>query len=257
MGGTALERRREAEDRPGRGEGVARSVVRPRVYFEIPKYRDHRGNSEALRRVSLPMIAVGDILTLTMWETEAPFPTSVARVPPKERFGLEPMTTRNTAALLLLAVTPTTALAAPIFAGLGAGGAPHVKVFDGNNGAELSSFMAYNQSLPGGVRVAAGDINGDGAADIITGAGAGGGPHVKVLDGRTGAELRSFFAFDAAFSGGITVAAGDVNDDGIADIVASGGPGGGPHVKVFDGKTGSALSAFFAFEAIYQEIDGK
>jgi hypothetical protein len=68
--------------------------------------------------------------------------------------------------------------------------------------------------------VGAADLNGDGVADIITGAGPGGGPHVKVVDGTQLANLQpngeiadaalldSFFAFDATFSGGVLVGAG-------------------------------------------------
>lgn len=131
-----------------------------------------------------------------------------------------------------------------IVTGAGASGGPHVKVFSGATGVEIASFFAYDAAFRGGVRVAAGDINGDGTADIVTGAGTGGGPHVKVFDGRTGAEIRSFFAFEQKYAGGVYVAAGDVNGDGVADLVTGAGLGS-TNVKVFDGATGGVLASFF------------
>ncbi len=62
--------------------------------------------------------------------------------------------------------------------------------------------------------MAAGDVNGDGRADIVTGAGPGGGPHVRVFSGVDLAVLASFFAYDPGFHGGVSVAAGDINGDG-------------------------------------------
>jgi hypothetical protein len=56
------------------------------------------------------------------------------------------------------------------------------------------------------VRVAAGDVNADGFADIITGAGPGGGPHVKVFDSHSLNLLHSFFAYEPNFAGGVFVA---------------------------------------------------
>ena len=136
-----------------------------------------------------------------------------------------------------------------VIAGAGAG-APggHIKVFDGSTGAEIRSFFAFG-GYTGGVYVSTGDINGDGVADIIVGAGAGAsGGHVKVFDGKTGELVRSFFAFDG-FAGGARVASGDVNGDGTADIIVGAGAGGtGGHVKVFDGKTGELVRSFFAFD---------
>ncbi len=133
-----------------------------------------------------------------------------------------------------------------IVTGTGPGGAPHVKVFDGTTGAEIRSFFAFAPGFTGGVYVAAGDVSGDGAADLVVGADSGGVPQVKVFDGSTGAEIRSFLAYDVSFPGGVRVAAGDVNGDGIADIVTGAGPGGGPHVKALDGNTGAQIQSFFA-----------
>src|SRR6266702_390771 len=138
---------------------------------------------------------------------------------------------------------------ADIIVGADSGALPIVRVFDGVTGNTLSSFFAYSPLFTGGVRVAAGDVNGDGLADIITAAGPGGGPHVKVFDGTSNTILLSFFAFDQTFTGGVRVAAGDVNGDGFADIVTGAGPGDGPHVKVFDGHNNlNLLHNFFAYE---------
>ncbi len=133
-----------------------------------------------------------------------------------------------------------------IAVGAGAGGGPHVKVFDGASGAEIQSFFAYDVGFHGGVFVGVGDTSADGRADVVTGAGAGGGPHVKVFDGRTWTERMSFFAYDPGFAGGVSVRAGDTNADGFADVVTGAGPGGGPHVRVVSGKDGSELQSFFA-----------
>lgn len=136
-----------------------------------------------------------------------------------------------------------------VIAGAGPGGGPHVKVFDGATGGLLRSFFAFDPAFKGGVNVAAGDVNGDGRADVIVAAGPGGGPQVKVFDGATGAQTRSFLAFEPAFGGGVRVAAGDWDGDGRADLVAGAGPGGGPRVAIFGGSTGALLKAFNAFDA--------
>lgn len=140
---------------------------------------------------------------------------------------------------------------ADVITGAGMGGGPHVIAYDAVTGARLASFFAYDPNFSGGVSVAAGDITGDGRAEIITGAGAGGGPHVKAFNVATGAPIvvREFFAYDAAFRGGVYVAAGDLNNDGLAEIITGAGASGGPHVEVFNGANQALISSFFAYDS--------
>jgi hypothetical protein len=132
--------------------------------------------------------------------------------------------------------------------GAGAGGGTHVRLFSGASGEEIRSFYAYDPLFAGGVNVAAGDIDGDGLDDIITGAGASGGPHVKVFSGASGEEIRSFYAYDPLFAGGVTVAASDFYGDQLAEIVTGAGLGGGPHVKTFNGASGEEMLSFFSYD---------
>jgi uncharacterized repeat protein (TIGR01451 family) len=135
----------------------------------------------------------------------------------------------------------------------GPGGGPDIKVFDGKTGLVICEFFAYDARFTGGVYIATGDVNGDGTPDIITGAGAGGGPHVRVFNGLTGhlvsGPIGEFFAFDAGFHGGVRVAAGDTNKDGKAEVITAAGPGGGPHVIVWNAVDRTQRFGFFAYPA--------
>jgi hypothetical protein len=107
-----------------------------------------------------------------------------------------------------------------------------------------------------------GDVNGDGFADMVTGATVGN-PDVRVYNGKDIANhtfnpdgsslLAQWFPYALQFNVGANVAVGDVNKDGFADIV-TGATAGNPDVRVYNGKdiahhtfnpTGSSLLAQF------------
>lgn len=139
-------------------------------------------------------------------------------------------------------------IAPAILVAAGSGGGPAVAILDAQTGEIKRSFFAYDASFTGGVYLAAKDFNGDGISEIITGAGAGGSAHIKIFDGTTLQVLKSFIAFEPSFTGGVRVAAGDINGDLIPEIIAAAGQGGGPHVKIFDGANNSLVASWFAYE---------
>lgn len=138
-----------------------------------------------------------------------------------------------------------------IVTGADAGGGPHVRVLDAQTGLEWLSLLPYNSGFTGGVRVATGDVNGDGVLDVITAPGPGMASNIKVFDGRTGGEIANFLAYDARFGGGVFVAAADVNGDNRADIITAPSAGGGPHVRVFSGLNQQVLTEFLAYDPFF------
>jgi hypothetical protein len=116
-----------------------------------------------------------------------------------------------------------------IITGAGAGGGPHVKVFRIDTNGQLSTpaqWMAYDPKFTGGVHVAAGAVRTSTDVDVVTGAGAGGGPHVKLFS-LDGAEGPGVMAYDPKFAGGVWVAVAEGQK-----LITGAGAGGGPHVKV-------------------------
>ncbi len=134
----------------------------------------------------------------------------------------------------------------PQFAvGRGAGAGP-VRLFNPAGGERLSADAF--PGFAGGVRAVAADFNGDGVADIVAGTGPGGPTRVRVLDGKTGAELFAVAPFEGAFTGGVFVAAGDLTGDGVPELVITPDRGGGPRVRVFDGRGFGQLADFFGID---------
>lgn len=133
------------------------------------------------------------------------------------------------------------------------GGGPQVQVFHAEGSLRFSLFP-YSDTFGGGVRVAVGDINGDGQPDVITGPGSGLYARIVAFDGRTGQRLHfgrsdGFVAYPPNFLGGVYVAAGDINGDGDAEIIVAPSKGARP-VRAFDGK-GLRLLSFFPFGSAY------
>jgi len=139
-----------------------------------------------------------------------------------------------------------------LIVGAGPGGGPRVLVIDGFNGRTVRDYFAFEASFTGGVYVAGADLTGDGFAEVMIGAGEGGGPRLQIYDGAGGGLRVDDFAYESSARTGVRVASGDFNADGVPDIYAAAGIGGGPRVRIFDATllpNFVPLADFFAYES--------
>lgn len=123
-----------------------------------------------------------------------------------------------------------------------------VRIIKAADGTVVDKFVPF-AGFTGSLSVATADLDKDGTADIVVGAASGGAPRVAVFSGADRHELFDTFAFETTFTGGISVSVGDVNGDGVADVVVSAGNLGGPRVQTYDPTTWQVVQNFFAFDS--------
>ncbi|MBI3818073.1 MAG: FG-GAP repeat protein [Planctomycetes bacterium] len=128
-------------------------------------------------------------------------------------------------------------------------------VYSGQSGLVIRLIVGNPNEFLGYAAAGAGDVNKDGVPDLITGsplANANGGlsGRVNVWSGANGASLYNWSGNSAGAQFGTSVAgAGDLNQDGYADVIA-----GAPHetfisvdngvARTYSGKTGFVLGMF-------------
>src|SRR5262249_10351781 len=142
-----------------------------------------------------------------------------------------------------------------------------VKAFDVASGKQLSSFFVLEPGVVPGASLAAGDLDGDGKAEIVFGGGPtaapfspfANGPDQRVaVYGPDGTLMVGFNAYPGVFQGGVRVAFGNVGSDGKNDIVTAPGPGIAPEVDVYaqdwlaPRDRGTRLAHFLAYEPAFR-----
>lgn len=157
--------------------------------------------------------------------------------------NLVPPTTSPTFETFLLDPPVATLANKPvIMAQASPGGSNLVEVRRGLSSTTLAPFAS---NYRGGVVAAAGDMNGDGVADIIAVARQGAGGRVRVFDGTTDQVIFTFLAFPG-FTGPVSVASGDYNGDGTAEVALAVAGKGPAIVKVFSFGNSSPIASWNA-----------
>lgn len=129
-------------------------------------------------------------------------------------------------------------------------GGSWVKTYNASTGIPFTTwiggFSPYTGSTFGGVRVAVGDVVGDGRSEIIT-APAAGSPVVRIYNANaatvTAGLVRSFSAYSSNVAGGVFLATGNLAGDAKAEIITGAATNANGHVRIFNASTGTVISS--------------
>jgi len=139
-----------------------------------------------------------------------------------------------------------------IITAAGPSGGPHVRIFD-RWGTIESEFFAFPAEQKSGVSVATGQLDDDPQEEIIVSQYSSGDPMVRVYKSTSGFWYKAseWYAYTEYYKGGVSVASGDFDNDGLDEVVTSVNGGGGPHVRFFNIR-GEVEDEFFAYEGDYR-----
>ena len=138
-----------------------------------------------------------------------------------------------------------------IIVGMGEGGSSWVKIFN-YDGTVVRSFQAFDTAdNPGGeLHLAVGNFDADADLEIAAATGYNGGNKVRLFD-KDGTLIKQFlaFGFGGNTNGDVQIAAADIMNDGIDELICAHGEGGSSVVKVFKAD-GTSILSFKAFGVV-------
>lgn len=138
---------------------------------------------------------------------------------------------------------------AKIVTGPGVNAGPNVKVFT-RKGTELHSFFAFEETFHGGVDVAVAKTQQDRKSRIVVSSGRGESTRVRVFRLKNTGVVRELqiSPFADAHTGGGNVAAGDVDGDGLDEIIVSVAGFSNGTVKIYKAnKDKTVINEFIAY----------
>jgi len=128
------------------------------------------------------------------------------------------------------------------------GGGAQVRIFNLNGNLTNPGCFPYGTAFSGGINVALGNVyTKSRTKEIVVAPGHGGGPQVMILNNVCKTLTTGWFAYDKNLHSGVSVAVGDVNNDGKDDIITVPGQGGAPYVRIFNRKGKELRPGFYAF----------
>lgn len=121
-----------------------------------------------------------------------------------------------------------------VVTGPGVGGGPHLRVFEKDGIQRGIQFFPFHPEFHGGLSVATGDVDGDGKDEIAVAQATLGQAWVKVYRYNSNKEILAEFNAFGSPEVGANIAMGDIDLDGKDELIVGAGPGGGPHIRVYD-----------------------
>lgn len=132
-----------------------------------------------------------------------------------------------------------------------------IGLFDGATSpdrvAPTRSFYPFGKSFADGAFIATVNVNQDRPLELVVGSDGDGPSQVRLFHGVLLTPMYSFSPFGGNSRGGVTVAGGDLNRDGIEEIIV-GRASGSPQIRIFDGASLAMIASFKAFSASVQGV---
>lgn len=132
--------------------------------------------------------------------------------------------------------------------GAGRNSGPHVRIFSETGALKGLDFFPFKPEYHGGLSIAAGDVTGDGRAELVVAPRTEAQARIRVYKTNAQREIvADFLAYPESFQGGANVTLGDFNGDGKAEIAVAPGNAGAPLIRIFDQNGRSLGKDFYAF----------